>query len=108
MANTHPDLSITSLRGGMNDTDPPHILKDNECVLAENVEFFYSTLGERRAGTEAVDLTSSGLDDEFALVHLSQWFPNNLVSQAEWWAIAATPGTSVTIASNYHTTWTPQ
>jgi|TARA_R110000744_G_scaffold42953_1_gene96504 hypothetical protein len=51
-----PDFSISSLRGGMNDTDPAISLPDDQCVLAENVEFFDSMLGERRKGTSAVTL----------------------------------------------------
>jgi|GEM_PF-6395573 len=40
----------------MNDTDPAISLPDDQCVLAENVEFFDSMLGERRKGTSAVTL----------------------------------------------------
>ena len=43
-------LEVLSLRGGMNDTDPANNLADDQCTLAQNVEFFYSMLGERRAG----------------------------------------------------------
>ena len=41
---------INSIRGGMNNQDPPQALPDDQAVLLENVEFFYSTLGERRLG----------------------------------------------------------
>lgn len=99
------DLSLVSLRGGMNDTDPPVTLKDNECVVAQNVEFFHSMLGERRGGCEPVDLTSASLNDEFVVTHLSQWFPTNVVTVPEWWGIAATPGTSVSVARNLYTAW---
>lgn len=99
------DLVIPSLRGGMNDTDPPNAIADDQCVEAVNVEWFDTTLGERRAGTEALDVTDSGLDDEDGIVHLTQWFPTNQVDVPELWAIAATPGTSVTVARRTAGVW---
>ena len=69
------DLVIPTLQGGQNDQDPKHILPDDQCVLAENVEFFFSTLGERRRGMASVDITSSGLDAEAAIVHLGMYSP---------------------------------
>lgn len=46
------DLVIPSIRG-MNNTDPPTSLPDDQCTLARNVEFHRSTCGERRRGSEA-------------------------------------------------------
>lgn len=92
------DISITSLRGGMNDTDAPQMLADDECVIANDVEFFASALGERRLGTASLDLTSSGLTAESSMVMMSQWFPTNVVTLPEYIFIAATPGTSVSAA----------
>lgn len=100
MAN-RPEIVISSLRGGQNDSDPPHILPDDQATLCENVEFFYTTLGERRLGCTAVDITDSGLDAEDGIVHLSTHMP--LVDEPEvldtqLFAIAASPNDSVTIS----------
>ena len=91
-------LNILSLRGGMNDTDPPNALSDDQCTLAQNVEFFYSMLGERRAGCGPLVITSSDLDDEAVIVHISQWFPSNQIVVPEVFAIGATAGVSTTVA----------
>lgn len=91
-------LLITSHRGGYNDTDPPNALNPDECTNALNVEFFDSLLGERRAGTATLDLTSSGLTTETHAVHISQWFPTNVPTLPEYIAISATPGASVKAA----------
>lgn len=91
------DIVITSLRGGLFDTDAPTELAADQCVRADNVEFFYSALGERRGGTTPLSLSGSALDDEAAIVHLSEWFPNNDYTNSEIWGIGATVNTSFTI-----------
>ncbi len=88
------DLTITSLAGGQNDTDSPSELAEDQCVLAQNVEFFYSSCGERRNGCGPLDLTSSGLTTESLIVYLTQWFPTNNVLDPEFFAVSATPTTS--------------
>lgn len=59
-------LTISSLRGGLNDADPPLALESDSCTLAENVEFFNTTLGERRLGCVAINMegTVIGSDDD--------------------------------------------
>src|SRR5688572_24227458 len=52
------DFTITSLRGGLNDNDPPTALQDDQCTEAENVEWNRSTLGEKRRGCVAVNTAS--------------------------------------------------
>ena len=99
------DFIIDSLRGGQNDTDPPNALADDECVLARNVEFFESTLGERRNGCAPLDITGSHLDDEDIIVHLSQWFPTNDVLNPEFFAVSATPAVSSTWSARTDGTW---
>lgn len=92
-------LVIESLRGGMNDQDPPNAIGNDQVVLAENVEFCDSTLGERRAGMEAVDITDSNLDDEAVIVHMNTHYPAQTeVKDCHLWAIAATDGASMTIS----------
>lgn len=92
MADT--DIVIDNLRGGMVDSDPPSALAMNEVVLAQNVEWFHSTFGERRAGCTPIDMTGSGLTGFAAIVHLSQWFPSNDIQNPELWAVGANPGAS--------------
>jgi len=98
-------LIFQSLRGGMNDELPPHALAEDQCVLAENAEFFWSTLGERRAGCDPFDLTDSGLLAQSTIAHLSEWFPDNAVKTPEWWAIGAIAGVSVAVARRSGGVW---
>lgn len=79
------DLLITTLRGGMNDTDPASALPEDQCVLAQNVEFFFSTLGERRRGCVPLNIQSSGLEAATAITHLSQWYPDGSPQRPEKW-----------------------
>lgn len=97
MASGPSDIVISSLSGGLNDTDAPQDIENDECVQAENVEFFDGPCGNRRLGTTALDLTSSGLTSEAGIVHISQWFPTNVITLPEFIAVAATPSTSVSV-----------
>ncbi len=112
MAAQDPDIQITSLRGGMNDTDPPTSLPEDQCVLAMNVEFFNSPLGERRNGTTTVDITNSGLftTSNCSICHLSEWYPTNDPAEPEWWAMSSGVGVSYMarrIRPALGGTWTP-
>ena len=98
------DLVLNSLSGGMNDTDSPNELPEDQCVLAENVEFFGSALGERRNGCGALSISGSGLTGT-TIVHLSQWFPDNDVLDPEFIAISSTPGTSAVVSARTAGTW---
>lgn len=88
-----PDLSITSITG-MNDTDPSSELGATECQLALNVEFFFSSLCERRAGMDAIDISSLTLTGQTAAVHINEWFPTNDVHSPELFAIFAAPASA--------------
>jgi len=106
MAARTGELAITSLTGGMNDSDPPHSLPDDQCVLAENVEFFESTLGERRKGMSTVIISDSGLEDEDVIVFLGTHQPAQVdIQDSEIWAVAATEGVSSSIAHRVNGTW---
>src|ERR1019366_1805596 len=105
MAAVSPDLVVATLRGGYNDTDPASALAQDQCTVANNVEFFASMLGERRNGCGPLDITGSDLDDEATIVHLSQWFPDNSVTNPEFIAIGATPTVSATVAKRTNGTW---
>lgn len=99
------DLTIANLKGGQNDTDPESELKDDECVLAQNVEFFYSACGERRLGCGPLDITGSHLDDEDTMVYLTQWpFDNDILDQ-QIFAVSATPSTSATVVVRTNGVW---
>lgn len=106
MAKASSDLIINNLTGGMNDQDAPSAIADDEVVLAENVEFFNSALGERRRGCEPIDIDGSNLDDEDLIVHMTPHFPKSVDSPVpEFWAIGYTRDTSVTVAHRVAGSW---
>lgn len=82
-------ITISSLRGGVNDNDPPTSLAADACTVAENVEFFQSTLGERRLGCLAINLpTSITADDDIeAVTWMGRHLPTNFLGDAELWAL---------------------
>lgn len=51
------DFTLNSLRGGINNTDPPISLPVDQVVDARNVERSRTTLGRRRLGCEPIDLS---------------------------------------------------
>ena len=98
-----PDLTILSLRGGMNNTDPAIGLPEDQCVLAQNVEFVDSMLGERRRGTSALTLPAflSGKDRiPFAFRHL----PTDDETASELWLLGVT-GTSTAALGRKTSSW---
>lgn len=91
-----PDLSITSWRGGMNHTDPAIAIPEDQCTLAQNVEWFDAMLGERRNGMSAVTLPAflSGRDRlTFAYRHL----PTDDDTASELWLLGMTGTASVAL-----------
>lgn len=105
---TDKDLIINSLRGGQNNLLPPHALEDDEVVLAENVEFFYSTLGERRRGCELIDVEGSNLDAQQFVVFLGSHLPKfSNVENCELWAGSCTFGDTpgFTLSRRSGTVW---
>ena len=99
------DLVIPSFRGGINQDDAPMGLQADQVESALNVEFDEAMLGQRRLGCMTYALTSSGLADETAVVHINEFCSTNDVAAAQKWAIAATPGTSTTFAKETSGTW---
>lgn len=105
MASRSPTpLVISSLRGGLNSTDPAISLAADQCTAAENVEWVVSTLGERRRGMTPIDLTGSGLTAESDVVFLGRHLPTNDESAAELWALGVT-GTSTSTLARKDTAW---
>ena len=84
------DLSITSLRGGMNNSDPASSLSEDQCVLARNAEFFDSMLGERRNGSITIDVSGSGLVGHAAVTFLHRHLPTTDETAAELFALGVT------------------
>jgi hypothetical protein len=83
------NFDLTSLRGGLDDTSPTMALAADACVTAENVEFVNSTLGERRKGCTAIDLSTDTTDPRFdAVVWMYRHLPVNDEGEAELWTLA--------------------
>ena len=101
---TERDFTITSLRGGMNNTDPKIALPDDQCILAENVEFVDSMLGERRLGTDAIDLPVS-ITAHDKVPFLFRHLPSSDETAAELHVLGVT-GTSSATLSRKTTSWT--
>lgn len=80
---------IDSLRGGLDDFTPVSALAKNACTIAENVEFFFSTLGERRGGTAAITLPAGITGD--AILSAAVWMhvhtPTKNEAEDELWAL---------------------
>lgn len=77
-------FSITSLRGGLNNTDPPIALADDQVVEARNVEFVRSMLGERRRGADAITLDSN-FTDALEILWLHRHLPDGDERNAQLW-----------------------
>lgn len=105
MATPNQGLVIDDLRGGFDDNTPPNLLPKDACMVATNVEFFKSSLGERRYGCDPLNLAGSNLDSQTDIVHISQWFSSNDVTNPEFWAVAATPNVSVVISKRTNNFW---
>lgn len=99
-----PPLLISSLRGGLNTTDPAIALPADQCTIAANAEWITSTLGERRRGMTPIDLTGSGLDVETDVPFLARHLPTNDETDAELWALGVT-GTSTSTLARKDTAW---
>lgn len=84
------------------------MLQKDQCVVAENVEFFFSTCGEKRKGTSFIILTGSSISDasNTACVFLYRHVPAADETQAELWAVfAIDDGTQHYGVSRKTTSW---
>lgn len=82
-------FTISSLRGGLDDTPAVMTLASDACTVAENVEFVISTLGERRKGCEAIDLSSNITDGNREVVSwMYRHTPTNNEGEAELWVFS--------------------
>lgn len=98
-------MEITSLRGGMNDSDPPIALAEDQCTLAQNVEFHRSTLGERRRGAAAIDLTGSPLAVCDRIVWAHRHPPTTHQKDAQYWALGIVDSGPSAVLAYKDTTW---
>jgi hypothetical protein len=91
------DIIVVTHRGGLNE-DAPHSLRDDECTEANDVEFWLSMLGERRAGCAQLASLPANLTNRQTMCHISQWFPTNDPTLPEFVAAAADPGSAFAIS----------
>jgi len=84
------DIFTISTIKGYNDSDPLTALSEDQCVTAENVEFFHSTLGERRLGCVDIDLPTSITGDANMQVvsFLHRHLPTTDETASELWVLA--------------------
>jgi hypothetical protein len=104
MASIPELLIISSLRGGQNDTDPPSSLPDDQCQLAQNVEWTASRVGERRLGTSPITLPAF-LSAHSKVTWLSKHLPDGDESASELWAFGMTSTTALGSFARKTSTW---
>lgn len=90
MSTKSSDIAIVSLAGGLNDYDSPFTIANDVCTEAENVEFFFSPLGERRLGCVPIGLPTSITADSNiqAVTWMGRHLPTNTLGDAELWVLA--------------------
>lgn len=82
-----PPFLIQSLRGGLNNSDPPISIGEDQCTEATNVEWVRSTLGERRRGGVSIDLTGSALAGAQLVIWVYRHLPTSDPGDAQLWAL---------------------
>ncbi len=86
MASRPPDLTIRSLRGGLNTDDPASELKPDQCTVATNVEFHTTPCGERRRG--CVSINQGAYANTYTFIpFLIRHLPTNDETAAQLWAV---------------------
>lgn len=80
-----PPFRITDIRGGINNTDSPTKIRDDQIVDARNVDFRSGALGAKRNGTEGVSLSGSILNSP--CIAIIRHTPGNTTASDEIWAI---------------------
>ncbi len=102
MASRPPDLTIRSLRGGLNTDDPASELKPDQCTAAMNVEFHTVPCGERRRG--CVSINQGAYANTYdAIVMVARHLPSDDETAAQLWFAGAVGG--VTSFRYKDTTW---
>ncbi len=98
------DLTIDSLRGGLNE-DSPVSLANDQCTVATNVEWVRSQLGERRKGSDGIDLTGSGITGASRVTWVYRHLPTTDQRDAQLWILALTAPSTVTLVYQDSTGW---
>src|SRR5688572_14739321 len=100
-----PEIVISSLQGGLSTKSPTSLL-DNQCGYAQNVEWYKSKCGERRLGTDAIDLTGSPVENCDRIVWSFRHLPTGDYKDAQFWFVGINDGTPDTAVWCYKdTTW---
>ena len=87
----------------MNDTDASIALPEDQVILAQNVEFFDSMLGERRKGTSAITLPS-GISARDRVTFAYRHLPTSDETASELWLLGVT-GTATAVLAKKDTAW---
>jgi hypothetical protein len=78
-------FTISDLRGGVNNSDSPTLIPATQVVDCRNVDFRDGSLGAKRRGTEAIDLTGSAFDSP--VIAVFRHTPTTNPANDELWAI---------------------
>jgi hypothetical protein len=95
------DLLIRTLRGGLNDSDSPASLPDDMAVVACNIEWRETTVGERRRGSLAIDGGPLGTHDRVTFLY--RHVPTTEGADAQLWGLGVTGTSSYTLAYKSNT-----
>lgn len=100
--------SLLSLRKGLDDTNPPHAIHDEQCTVATNVEFNLSTLGERRNGCVGIALPVSITGDVNiqAITFAHRHLPTGDETASELWLMGQHLTTQNVVMTRKTTSWT--
>lgn len=100
-------FSITRI-SGYNDTDAPTDVAADQCVVAENVEFYNSALGERRLGCDDISLPASITGDANiqAITWLKRHLPTTVETASELWVLGQHLTTQNYVLTRKTTSWT--
>lgn len=85
MAQNYRLLEIKDVRGGINNSDSPTEIADNQCVDARNIDFRSGMLGSKRRGTQGISISGSVFDSP--IIAVFRHTPTNKVSQDELWGL---------------------
>lgn len=97
------DYILTSMRGGLNNSDPALSLPDNQATVAQNVEWVNAMLAERRLGSTAVTLSAT-MTAKDRVTFLFRDLPTSDETAARLWAFGVT-GTASSRLEFKDTAW---
>lgn len=100
---SNPILVISSLRGGVNNSDPSVSLPNDQGTIATNVEFFDAMIGARRLGTASITLPSS-ISGKDRVTLVVRHLPTTDETAAQLWVLGVT-GTSSYQLAYKDTSW---